>query len=159
MPDHDEYPTWIFKLQALSSKSVYHARDAFTVEAQRCLVQGEAAHATSHRPLYVSDYPCCVQQHQFALPRLLPATRFPVLIFCASPTISAMSLLYVSESCCNASLACRRYVKTADTCAVSCFKESKCELSDLRGIIERSSVYNHVNQQRCKCMKVRTHPG
>jgi hypothetical protein len=56
--------------------------------------------------------------HALPLPRResdLPPTVF---IFCASPTSSPMSLLYVSESCCSASLVWSRWVNSADVFCV-----------------------------------------
>jgi hypothetical protein len=59
-----------------------------------------------------------VTDHAMPLPRResdLPPTVF---IFCASPTSSPMSLLYVSESCCSASLVWSRWVNSADVFCV-----------------------------------------
>ena len=59
-----------------------------------------------------------VTDHALPLPRResdLPPTVF---IFCASPTSSPMSLLYVSESCCSASLVWSRWVNSADVFCV-----------------------------------------
>lgn len=50
----------------------------------------------------------------------LPPTAF---IFCASPTSSPMSLLYVSESCCSASLVWSKWVNRVDVFCV-CVRNS-----------------------------------
>ena len=79
--------------------------------------------------------------HDIALPRLLLAPNLlPDFIFCASPTISPISLLYVSESCCRASLVCRRYVRSTDVWAVCCFSVCRWSSTFLRGKSDRSSV-------------------
>ena len=74
------------------------------------------------------------------LPRRRGPVRFPVLIFCASPTSSPMTLLYVSESCCSASRICKRYVKSAEVFAVCSLKSSMCLLSLSVGTSKRLST-------------------
>lgn len=63
------------------------------------------------------------------LPRRRGPVRFPVLTFWASLTNSPINLLYVSESCCNASRICSRYVNSADVLAVWFLKSSRYLLS------------------------------
>lgn len=74
------------------------------------------------------------------LPRRLPAVRFPVLIFCASPTNSPMSLLYVSESCWRPSRICNRYVSKADAFAVCSLISARCDSTERSGSSDNSSV-------------------
>jgi hypothetical protein len=59
-----------------------------------------------------------VTDHALPLPRRESDLPPAVFIFCASPTSSPMSLLYVSESCCSASFVWSRWVNSADVFCV-----------------------------------------
>lgn len=58
---------------------------------------------------------------------------FPIFVFCASLTSSAMSPLYVSESCCKASLVCNKWVRRFDVFDVCIRRSARCRSSAGRG--------------------------
>lgn len=72
--------------------------------------------------------------------RLFPTVRcFPDFIFCASPTSSAISPLYVSESCWRASFVCRRCVNRREVFSVWALISARCRSRTPSGWILRFS--------------------
>ncbi len=77
-----------------------NASDDFTLQSTRASLSFTINYTLI---CYIDYRAVAVTDHAMPLPRregVLPPTVF---IFCASPTSSPMSLLYVSESCCSAS--------------------------------------------------------
>lgn len=72
--------------------------------------------------------------------RLFPVHCFPDFIFCASPTSSAISPLYVSESCCKESLVCSRCVRRFEVFAVSVLRSARCRSRTASGWIFKFSA-------------------
>ena len=108
-------------------------------------------------------------ERQTPVPRLVGGPPLlEVFIFCASRMSSPICLLNISDSCCKASRACKRWVSSADTFAVWSLRFVLCTSSvasgesdscsgkrvktDIRHRVSTTSTWREVQQSANNCV-------